>query len=184
MPKANAAVHISLTPLDPDLRALREPRTSPPAARLNTIRTLSQAGIPTGVLVAPVIPGLTDHEMPSLITAAVEVGARFAGYVTLRLPHAVAPLFKEWLARHFPKRKDKVLNRIRAMRRGQLNDSRFGSRMRGQGIYADQISQLFHAACRKAGLPEGCEPDLSTAAFRQPGRKVQLESSLAQKPGA
>jgi DNA repair photolyase len=163
-----AAVFISLTTLDSDLRKIMEPRTSPPAARLAAIRALSQASIPVGVLTAPVIPGLTDHEIPSLVAAAVEAGAKFAGYVILRLPHAVAPLFEQWLTQHFPQKKEKVLQHVRALRDGKLNDPQFGSRMRGQGIFAEQIEQLFGATCRKAGI-EGNSPRLSTAAFRRPG---------------
>jgi DNA repair photolyase len=161
-----AAVFISVTTLDTDLRKVMEPRTSPPASRLAAIRELAQGGIPTGVLVAPVVPGLTDHELPSIIAAAVEAGAQFAGYVTLRLPYAVAPLFEQWLTHHFPGRKEKVLNRIRALRGGKLNNSEFGSRMRGEGIFAEQIGALFSVACRKAGIA-GNRPNLSTAAFRR-----------------
>jgi DNA repair photolyase len=117
-------------------------------------------------MVAPVVPGLTDHEMPSIISAAVEAGAQFAGYVTLRLPLAVSPLFEDWLGRHFPDRKEKVLNRIRALRGGKLNSSEFGSRMRGQGLFADQIEALFKVTRRKARI-EGNRPNLSTAAFRR-----------------
>ena len=113
-----AAVFVSVTTLDTSLRKVMEPRTSPPASRLATIGELARAGIPTGVLAAPVIPGLTDHELPAIISAAVNAGAQFAGYVTLRLPYAVAPLFEQWLARHFPDRKEKVLYRIRALLRG------------------------------------------------------------------
>jgi DNA repair photolyase len=163
-----AQVCISLTTLDPDLRAVMEPRTSPPAARLAAIRMLSSAGIPVGVLVGPTIPGLTDHEMPGILEAAAHAGARFAGYEMLRLPHAVAPLFEEWLEQHFPLKKQKVLDSIRAVRGGELNDARFGSRMRGEGLLADQISQMFHVACRRAGLST-TGPELSIAAFRQPG---------------
>ncbi|EEF59867.1 PA0069 family radical SAM protein [Pedosphaera parvula] len=161
-----AVVFISVTSLDTELRKVMEPRTSPPASRLAAIEALSKAGIPTGILVSPIIPGLTDHEIPAIISAAVKVGAKFAGYVTLRLPLAVAPLFEEWLERHFPDRKEKVLNRIRALRGGKLNDSQFGSRMRGEGLFADQIEALFTVARRKAGI-EGNQPDLSTAAFRR-----------------
>jgi len=161
-----AAVFISLTTLDTELRKVMEPRTSPPAARLATISTLSQAGIPVGVLIAPVIPGLTDHEIPALVEAAAQAGARTAGYVVLRLPHSVAPLFEQWLGTHFPNRKDKVLNRLRAMRHGKLYESAFGQRMRGEGIFADQIDSLFDVACRKHGLG-GWLPELSTAAFRR-----------------
>ena len=162
------AVFISVTTLDADLRKIMEPRTSPPAARVSAIKALSQAGIPTGVLVAPVIPGLTDHEMPSIIAAAAEAGARFAGHVTLRLPHAVAPLFEQWLAKHLPLKQEKILNRIRSLRNGKLYDSKFGDRMRGKGIFADQIDSLFDAACRKAGILDN-RPNLSIASFRRPG---------------
>lgn len=161
-----AVVFISLTTLDAELRKVMEPRTAPPAARLATIKALSQAGIPVGVLIAPVIPGLTDHEIPSLIQAAVEAGARFAGHVTLRLPHAVAPLFEQWLENHFPEKKEKVLNRLRALRGGKLYDAQFGKRMRGEGIFAEQMDQMFDVACRKAGIADN-EPELSTAAFRR-----------------
>jgi len=162
-----AAVFLSLTTLDTELRSLMEPRTSPPAARLAAIRELARAGIPAGVLIAPVIPGLNDHEIPSLVAAAVEAGAKFAGHVTLRLPYAVAPLFEQWLAKHFPEKKDKVLNRVRAMRGGKLYDGEFGRRMTGRGIFAEQIDALFDVACRKHGLA-GPPPPLSTAAFRRP----------------
>jgi DNA repair photolyase len=163
-----AAVYLSVTTLDARLAGTMEPRTSQPRRRLAAIEALSRAGVPAGVLVAPVIPGLTDHEMPAIIGAAARAGARFAGYVLLRLPHAVAPLFEAWLARHRPARKDKVLNRIRAIRGGRLNDPRFGSRMKGEGIFAEQIGDLFALACRKAGIGTR-GPGLSTAAFRRPG---------------
>ena len=162
-----AAVYLSVTTLDARLARTMEPRTSQPTRRLAAIEALSRAGVPTGVLVAPVIPGLTDTELPSIINAAAKAGARSAGYVLLRLPHAVAPLFEAWLAKHRPERRDKVLNRIRAIRGGRLNDPRFGSRMKGEGIFAEQIADLFPLACREAGIgSEG--PGLSTAAFRRP----------------
>jgi DNA repair photolyase len=160
-------VCVSVTSLDAQLRAVMEPRTSPPAARLATIRALADAGIPVGALVAPVVPGLTDHEIPAILGAVANAGATFADYVVMRLPYAVAPLFEKWLETHFPEKRDKVLGRIRDLRNGKLNDSRFGSRMRGEGVFADQISQMFHVARRKAGLPEN-GPELSTAAFRRP----------------
>lgn len=163
-----AAVFISLTTLDTDLRRVMEPRTAPPAARLATIAKLAQAGVPVGVLIAPVIPGLTDHEIPSLVQAAVAAGARFAGQVPLRLPHAVAPLFEQWLEHHFVNQKEKVLNRLRALRGGRLYEAEFGKRMRGKGIFAEQMGQLFDVACRKAGIAEN-EINLSTAAFRRSG---------------
>ncbi len=166
------AVMISLTTLNPELRSILEPRTSPPAARLAAMRKLSAAGIPVGVMVAPVIPALNDHEIPNLLAAAAEAGARYAGKVVLRLPLAVAPLFEEWLGRHFPDRKEKVLGQIRELRGGALNDPRFGSRMRGEGPRAEQLSQLFSVACRRAGLDRG-GPELSVAAFRrvEPGQR-------------
>ena len=176
-----AAVFISVTTLDTGLRKILEPRTSPPAARLATITALSKAGIPTGVLVAPVIPGLTDHEIPAVLAAAASAGASFASHTILRLPHAVAPLFEDWLTRHLPEKKDKVLHRIRALRRGKLNNSEFGLRMRGEGIFADQIARLFDVACRKAGWSR-LEPELSTAGFRRPGG-AQLELSLPRPAG-
>ena len=176
-----AAVFISVTTLDTELRRILEPRTSPPAARLATIGALSKAGVPIGVLVAPVIPGLTDHEIPAILAAAAAAGATFAAHTLLRLPYAVAPLFEEWLTQHLPDKKDKILHRIRALRRGKLNNSEFGLRMRGEGIFVDQISRLFDVACRKAGW-SGQEPELSTAYFRRSGG-AQLELSLPQPVG-
>ena len=173
-----AAVFISLTTLDTELRRILEPRTSPPAARLATISALSQAGIPTGVIVAPVIPGLTDHEIPAVLAAAAAAGASFAAHTVLRLPYAVGPLFEEWLTRNLPEKKDKVLHRIRALRRGKLNNSEFGLRMTGEGIFAQQIARLFEVAARKAGW-SGQEPVLSTACFRRPGT-AQLELGLPE----
>ena len=169
-----AMVVISLTTLDAGLRKILEPRTSPPLARLATLRALARAGIPAGVLVAPVIPGLTDHELPALVAAAAEAGAKFADHANLRLPYAVAPLFEQWLTSHLPEKKDKILSRIRAMRRGKLNNSEFGLRMRGEGTLADQLDALFAVACRQAGIG-GEAPQLSTAAFRRPaGRQLTL----------
>ncbi|HXI71250.1 MAG TPA: PA0069 family radical SAM protein [Verrucomicrobiae bacterium] len=161
-------VLLSITTLDVELRRVMEPRTSPPAARLAAIRELSAAGIPVGVNVAPIIPGLTDHEMPAILKAAAEAGATSAGYTVVRLPHAVAPLFEKWLATHFPDRKEKVLNRLRAMHGGKLYDAQWGKRFSGEGIFAQQIAQMFEVARRKAGIEnEGGE--LSTAAFRRAG---------------
>ena len=164
-----AAVAVSLTTLDDDLRRVMEPRTSRPVRRLAAIRKLSEAGIPVGVMTAPVIPGLNDHELPNLLSAAAEAGATFAGYVPVRLPGAVAPLFEKWLERHFPDRKEKVLGRIRSMRGGKLNDPKFGSRMKGGGVYAEHISRLFGLSCRRAGIERGRFPKLSTASFRKDG---------------
>jgi DNA repair photolyase len=162
-----AAVIVSVTTLDGELARALEPRAAQPQGRLAAIAELAAAGVPVGTLVAPVIPGLTDHELPSILTAAAAAGASFAGFTMLRLPHSVAALFAQWLERHVPASKERVLGRIRAVRGGKLNDPRFGSRMRGEGILAQQIHALFGVACRKAGLNRG-GPALSTAAFRRP----------------
>jgi DNA repair photolyase len=161
-----AAVFLSVTTLDADLARIMEPRTAQPAARLRAIRELTNAGVPTGVMVAPVIPGLTDHELPTILKAAAEAGACCAGMVPIRLPYGVADLFQQWLERHLPERKEKVLAQIRAIRNGKLNDPDFGSRMQGKGIVAEQIAKMFAVACRRAGIPEH-GPKLSTAAFRR-----------------
>ncbi len=167
--KFNAVVvNISITTLDPALQPKLEPRAASPRARLEAIRILSEAGVNVGVLMAPIIPGLTDHEIVNVVGEAVKSGAKFAGCVSLRLPFAVKEIFSKWLEDHFPDRKDGVLNKIRALRDGKLNDSTFGLRMRGSGIFADQISQMFHVACRKAGLKDDPTP-LSTEHFRRPG---------------
>jgi DNA repair photolyase len=162
-----AVVAISLTTLDDDLRRVMEPRTSRPSRRLAAIEALARAGIPVGVMTAPVIPGLNDHELPALLSAAAEAGAGFAAYTPVRLPYAVGPLFEDWLSRHFPDRKEKVLNHIRSMRGGRLNDPNFGSRMRGEGIFAEHIARLFDISCRRAGIERGRFPKLSAAAFRR-----------------
>ena len=167
-----AAVYVSVTTLDSTLTPRLEPRTSLPQHRLAAVRALSTAGIPVGILMAPVIPGLTDHEMPNIFAAAAEAGAISAGYVTLRLPYGVKDLFEDWLTRHFPERKEKVLNRIRAMRGGKLNDPNFGSRMRGEGIFAEQIEALFSVASKKAGLA-GPRQELNVAAFRVPASESE-----------
>ncbi len=166
-------VTISITHLDGSLTRTLEPRTSHPRERLKAVARLAEAGVPVGVNVAPVIPGLTDHEIPQILEAAAEAGATHAAYLLLRLPGAVSDLFVSWLEEHFPDRKDKVLNRIRSLRDGQLNDSRFGKRFRGEGVFAQQISTLFHTARRRHGLARR-GPELSTEAFRRPGEQMAL----------
>ena len=162
-----AGVFLSITTLNPAMAADLEPRTSRPSGRLAAIKALSEAGVPTGVLVAPVIPGLTDHEMPAILEAAAKAGARQAGYVAVRLPLAVAPLFEEWLGRHRPDAKDKVLDRIRSMHGGNLYDPRFGDRMRGEGPIADIIARVFKTSCRRLDLNLRPWP-VSAEAFRRP----------------
>ena len=163
-----ATVSLSITTLDPEVRGVMEPRTSPAAARLAAIHQLAAAGIPVSVLVSPVIPGLTDHEIPAILSAAAAAGATGASFVMLRLPHANTELFEQWLATHFPARKDKVLNQLRTMRNGKLYDAEWGSRMRGTGIFAEQIQRIFEVARRKAGILND-QPALSIAGFRRPG---------------
>jgi len=162
-----AVACVSVTTLDPQVTATLEPRATRPAGRLEAIRALADAGVPVGVLVSPVIPGLTDHEIPSILDAAAAAGARHAAYTVLRLPHAVKDLFSAWLERHHPDRASKVLNRLRAMRGGELDDPRFGLRMRGEGTWAEQIAAFFASARRRAGL-DGEWPDLETRHFRRP----------------
>ncbi len=168
----SVAVNISVTSLDPKLQRVLEPRTSSPEARLGTIRQLRAAGIPIGVMVAPVIPGLTDHEVPKILEACAEAGAQFAGYTIVRLPWAVAPLFEHWLDEHFPDRKEKVLGRIRHLRGNRLNNSQWHRRMTGEGIFAEQIASLFEVGCRRAGI--GTRPKLWTAAFRRTREQLTL----------
>lgn len=174
--KGAAMVYVSLTSLDDELCRDLEPRTSRPAARLRALRELAEAGVPTGVAVAPVIPGLNDHEIPALLEAAADAGARFAAMTPLRLPLAVAPLFEEWLERFRPLRKDKVLANQRRVRGGHLNDARFGSRMRGEGATAETVRQLFKLHAKKLGLNQQ-RVTLSRDAFKrppQPGDQISL----------
>lgn len=163
-----AAVYVTITTLDSDLAGKLEPRASRPAHRLRAVRLLADAGVRVGVMVAPIIPGLTDHEMPAILDAAAKAGAGHAGYVLLRLPHTVKDVFSAWLDEHAPGRKARVLDRIRALRGGELNVSDWGKRLRGEGIFADQIRELFAVMTRRLGLGHG-RGELSTAHFRRPG---------------
>ncbi len=175
-----AMIFISVTTLDNDLCAVLEPRTSRPQARLAAIRQLTDAGIPVGVNVAPVIPGLTDHEMPSIMKAAAEAGAVMAGYTAVRLPLAVTPLFTAWLEEHRPLRKQKVLENIRNMREGKTNDAHFGSRMRGKGAIAENMRQMFQISLRKNGLNKK-RIELDSSHFRRPGDQLDLLDLLDDK---
>ena len=167
-----AGVYVSITTLDATLAKRLEPRASPPVRRLSAVRELAEAGVPVGVLVAPIIPGLTDHEGPAILAAAAEAGASYVGWTMLRLPYGVSNLFEEWLECHYPLKKEKVLAHIREMRGGKLNDKEFGSRMRGQGRYAEGVWTLMHMSARRAGLSTH-GPGLSTAAFRRAGDPQQ-----------
>jgi DNA repair photolyase len=161
-----ASVAIAVTTLDPGLARVMEPRATAPAGRLQAIRDLTAAGIPTMVLIAPVIPGLTDHEIPDILAAARGAGALAAGYTVLRLPHGLPELFADWLDEHFPQKKDKILSRVRDMRGGKMNDNRFIARMKGEGVIADMVKQVFNVTKTKLGFPG--KPVLSSAAFRRP----------------
>ncbi|MEJ2317894.1 MAG: PA0069 family radical SAM protein [Gemmatimonadales bacterium] len=167
------AVSLSITSLKRDLQRVMEPRTSTPERRLEAIRKLAAAGIPAGVMVAPIIPGLTDHEMPDILAAAAEAGATRAGFIMLRLPWTVAPLFEAWMERHFPERKEKVLNRLRDLSDGKLYQAQFGRRQRGEGPFAEQLQQMFGIACNRLGLSRNAPP-LSTVHFRRPSLGGQL----------
>ncbi|MCY4159439.1 MAG: PA0069 family radical SAM protein [Bacteroidetes bacterium] len=145
-------VMISVTTLRNNIASVMEPRTSMPVRRLDAIEKLSEEGIPTGVMVAPVVPGLTDEELPAILEAAADRGAFRAGYILLRLPGPVAPLFEDWLDRVMPERKDKIITRIKDVRSGQLNDPRFGHRMRGEGVWAQTLSSLFQVTCKRHKL--------------------------------
>ncbi len=162
-----AMVYISITTLDTVLARKLEPRAASPTHRLDAVRQLSEAGIPVGVLMAPIIPGLTDHEIPTLLQAAKDAGAHRAGYTMIRLPYGVKDVFAAWLEEHVPLSRDKILERIRDVRGGKLNNSDFGSRMRGEGIWAEQIKQLFHVSLARVGLNTRRE-ELSVAHFRNP----------------
>jgi len=172
------SVVLSITTLRNEVQRVMEPRAASPARRLGTIRVLANAGIPVGVNVAPVVPGLTDHEMPDILQAASDAGASFAGYIMLRLPHGVKDIFSAWLGQHFPDRRDKVLNRVRELRGGRLYDSRYEVRGRGEGPWADQVQALFRVTRDRLGMHQ--PPTLSAKAFRtpapDPGPQIDLFS--------
>jgi DNA repair photolyase len=162
-----AAVAVSVTTLDPLLQRTLEPRTSSPEARLRTIATLADAGVPVRVMVAPVIPGLTDHELPAILKAAAAAGARSAGYILLRLPLTVQPVFLEWLQRTQPTRAERVESAVRETRSGGLNNSTFGERFRGRGPLAEQVQQTFRVFTRRLGLA-GPRAEFDLSQFRPP----------------
>lgn len=162
-----AAVHISITSLDRELARIMEPRAAPPSRRLGAIAALAKAKVPVGVMIAPIVPGLTDHEVPAIVEAASQAGASWVGHIVLRLPHGVADLFEAWLQRHFPDRSSKVMNRVLSLRGGRRNDPRFHTRMRGEGVFADQIRDLVALSVRRSGVA-GERPSLQAGAFRRP----------------
>jgi DNA repair photolyase len=166
-------VMVSITSLDGDLIRIMEPRTSAPPLRLQAVETLAGSGIPVGVNIAPVIPGLTDEEIPGIVEEAARRGARSASYILVRLPGSVRALFTDWLERELPLRCTRVLNRIRDTRSGRLSDPRFHTRGTGEGEIADAVQTLFMLSASRAGLC-GRWPDLSTAHFRRIARS-QME---------
>jgi DNA repair photolyase len=169
-----ARVFVSVTSLDPELARKLEPRAAAPYRRLEAIRKLTSSGVPCGVLVAPVIPFLNDGDLEAIVGAAAEAGARWAGYIVLRLPHELKGLFREWLDLHHLQRAERIMARIRDLRGGKENEPRFGTRMAGTGEYAQLIRRRFERACRECGLESGGRSDLDTQAFRVPGRPDQL----------
>lgn len=167
-------VFISLTTLDDELKRRLEPRTASPRARLRVIRELSAAGVPVGVLTSPMIPGLNDHELEALLAAGREAGADTAAWMLLRLPLEVAPLFRDWLAEHYPERADKVMNRVRDTRGGKDYDARFGQRMRGEGVFADLLAQRFRKACQRLAYRQAHRESLDCTSFRPPRAQGDL----------
>jgi DNA repair photolyase len=171
--KFNAAlVYVSVTTLDPELARLMEPRAAAPAARLRAIEALRAAGVPVGVMVGPVIPGLTDHEAPAILRATANAGAINAAHVVLRLPFAVKELFQTWLDQHFPEKAAKVLDRIREIRDGKLNDTRWGKRMRPDGVWAEAFRNLFRVTKERLGMNGSVK--LTAEHFRRPGAQLTL----------
>ena len=169
-----AAVMISLTTLDDELKRTLEPRAAAPKARLRAIRVLREAGVPVGVLCSPMIPMINDSELERLLEAAKDAGAQSAAYMMLRLPLEVAPLFEQWLHDHYPQRASHVLSLIRQSRGGELYDSRFGVRMRGEGVFAELLAQRFNKAIRRLELNRRDGYELDCSAFCPPGGQMAL----------
>ncbi len=171
-----AKVFVSITTLDRALARRLEPRAASPQRRLDTLRALARAGVPCGVMVAPVIPALTDKSLEQVIEAAAQAGAATAGYILLRLPNEVRPLFKEWLAHHYPERAAHVVSIVRQVRGGRDNDPRFGSRMTGSGNFAVLVARRFEIACRRFGLNQERRGEalLDCTRFRAPTRSAQI----------
>lgn len=162
------SVRVSLTTLNNDLKRRMEPRTAAPATRLKMIRQLSDSGIPTGIIIGPVIPFINDHEIEAILDAAAEAGATRASWIMLRLPHELDELFQDWLHRHFPQRAEHVMNRMRDLRGGKSYDAAFGRRMTGSGPYADLVRQRFSKKARRLGLNLHDEAPLRCDLFHRP----------------
>ena len=168
-----ARVNVSITTLDRDMARALEPRASTPMRRVEAVRRLSEAGIPVNVMVAPIIPGLTDDQIPAILEVVAQAGAESAAYTLLRLPYNLKEHFEQWLEQHAPLRKQKVLNKIREARGGKLYNAQWGQRMRGEGEYYDSITQLFAVHRKKFGLDKE-RSRLSTEHFRVPTDQLSL----------
>lgn len=167
------SVSISITTLDEDVRRVMEPRTASAALRLEAIAALRAREVPVGVSIAPVVPGITDHEIPEILKQSKAAGALYATFIMLRLPFGVKDMFEQWLEQHFPDRRQKVLHRIAELRDGRLNDPRFGSRMSGSGPWAAAVAKLFRTNCERTGLATSF-PKLSTSSFRRTRGQLTL----------
>jgi len=167
-------VFVSIAMLDRELARKLDPRAAAPHRRLSIVKALSEAGVPVGVNVAPVIPQLTDRDLEAILEAAAAAGARHAGWTMLRLPLEVAPLFRDWLATHYPLRAAHVMSLVRQIRGGKDNESQFGTRMGGQGEFADLIRRRFALACKRLDLNADRDAPLDTSRFRPPGAVAQL----------
>jgi DNA repair photolyase len=180
--RGQALAAITVTTLDASIARTLEPRAAAPARRLRTIRTLADAGIPVGVSIAPVIPFITEPDLERVLEACAQAGATSASYIVLRLPWEVAPLFKQWLEAHFPDRADRVMNRIREMRGGKDYDASFGTRMKGEGTWAELLKQRFDKAARRLGLVGRRHGILDMSAFRRPGGVARNAKRAAAGP--
>ena len=174
--KRLAQVYVSVTTLDRDLARRMEPRASAPQRRIEAIRALSRAGVPTGVMVAPIVPFLTDHGIESVLEAAADAGAIRAGYTVMRLPWELKDLFKDWLEHHYPLKAAHVMSRVRQLREGKENDPNFGTRQTGTGLLADLLRKRFENACQRLGLNVARRgTDVDTSRFKRPGALGQLD---------
>jgi len=164
--------YVSIAVLEPELARKLDPRAPAPRRRMQIVKTLADAGIPVGVSIAPVIPQLTDRDLEAILEGAAANGARWATWIMLRLPREVAPLFRDWLAQHYPLRAEHVMSIVQQIRGGRDNDPNFGSRMRGTGQFSELIGRRFAIACKRLGLNGDRDP-LETSRFRPPRRKEQ-----------